>query len=186
MMVGRELSAVFPKVDVAARRDVVLEARGLGCRASGVRDVSLHGPRRRDPRPGRPGRRRADRAGARPLRPDARRRGRRSCCDGRPVTIDSPGAGGRAGDRLRPRGPPAARRDPRDVGRGQHHAGDAPRDLVGSACSTSAASARSPPSSSDRLGIKTASIDDAGRQPLRRQPAEGGAGALAGGRARRC
>ncbi len=40
MMVGRELSAVFPKASVPIG-DVVLEVRGLGCRASGVRDVIL-------------------------------------------------------------------------------------------------------------------------------------------------
>ncbi len=40
MMVGRELSSVFPKVDVPIGGPV-LEVRGLGCRASGVRDVSL-------------------------------------------------------------------------------------------------------------------------------------------------
>jgi rhamnose transport system ATP-binding protein len=40
MMVGRELSAVFPKQAVPIG-DVVLEVEGLGCRASGVHDVSL-------------------------------------------------------------------------------------------------------------------------------------------------
>ena len=40
LMVGRELSAVFPKVAVEPGA-VVLETRGLGCRESGVRDVSL-------------------------------------------------------------------------------------------------------------------------------------------------
>jgi rhamnose transport system ATP-binding protein len=40
LMVGRELSAVFPKTTVAVG-DVVLEARGLSCRASGVQCVSL-------------------------------------------------------------------------------------------------------------------------------------------------
>ena len=40
MMVGRELSAVFPKREVA-RGDVVLELRGVGCAAAGVSDVSL-------------------------------------------------------------------------------------------------------------------------------------------------
>jgi rhamnose transport system ATP-binding protein len=40
MMVGRELSAVFPKTSVVPG-DVVLEVRRLGCRAGGVRDVSL-------------------------------------------------------------------------------------------------------------------------------------------------
>jgi rhamnose transport system ATP-binding protein len=40
MMVGRELSAVFPKT-VVPPGDVVLETRGLGCRASGVHGVSL-------------------------------------------------------------------------------------------------------------------------------------------------
>ncbi len=41
MMVGRELSAVFPKTFVE-RGDVVLEVRGLGCRASGVSGVDLN------------------------------------------------------------------------------------------------------------------------------------------------
>ena len=41
MMVGRELSAVFPKAEVDIG-DVVLEVTGLGCRAGGVRDVSLN------------------------------------------------------------------------------------------------------------------------------------------------
>jgi rhamnose transport system ATP-binding protein len=40
MMVGRELSAVFPKTFVEPG-DVVLETRGLGCRSAGVRNVSL-------------------------------------------------------------------------------------------------------------------------------------------------
>ena len=40
MMVGRELSAVFPKA-VVPIGEVVLETRGLTCRASGVRDVRL-------------------------------------------------------------------------------------------------------------------------------------------------
>ena len=40
LMVGRELSAVFPKRAVPLG-DVVLEIRGLGCRAAGVRDVNL-------------------------------------------------------------------------------------------------------------------------------------------------
>src|SRR5690606_32956483 len=40
MMVGRELAAVFPKVEVEPG-GVVLEVEGLCCRASGVRDVSF-------------------------------------------------------------------------------------------------------------------------------------------------
>lgn len=40
MMVGRELSAVFPKQPVPAG-DVVLELRGVGCRAAGVHDVHI-------------------------------------------------------------------------------------------------------------------------------------------------
>lgn len=40
MMVGRELSAAFPKV-AAPLGDVLLELRGLGCRQGGVRDLSL-------------------------------------------------------------------------------------------------------------------------------------------------
>jgi len=40
LMVGREISAIFPKRDVK-QGDVVLETRGLECRDSGVRGVSL-------------------------------------------------------------------------------------------------------------------------------------------------
>jgi rhamnose transport system ATP-binding protein len=40
LMVGRELSAVFPKKDVALG-DVVLELKGLGCSESGIRDINL-------------------------------------------------------------------------------------------------------------------------------------------------
>ena len=40
MMVGRELSAVFPKVQIAPG-EVVLEVKGLGCTASGVHGVSF-------------------------------------------------------------------------------------------------------------------------------------------------
>jgi rhamnose transport system ATP-binding protein len=40
LMVGRELSAVFPKKQVAVG-DVALELRQVGCSASGVRDVNL-------------------------------------------------------------------------------------------------------------------------------------------------
>jgi rhamnose transport system ATP-binding protein len=40
LMVGRELSAVFPKKNVAIG-DAILELRELGCSASGIHDVSL-------------------------------------------------------------------------------------------------------------------------------------------------
>ena len=40
MMVGRELSAVFPKVSVELG-ETVLEVRSLGCRVAGVRDVTF-------------------------------------------------------------------------------------------------------------------------------------------------
>jgi rhamnose transport system ATP-binding protein len=40
MMVGRELSTVFPKIAVE-RGETVLDVRGLHCRAAGVRDVNL-------------------------------------------------------------------------------------------------------------------------------------------------
>jgi rhamnose transport system ATP-binding protein len=40
LMVGRELSAVFPKVEVA-RGDTVLELRGFTCTAAGVNDINL-------------------------------------------------------------------------------------------------------------------------------------------------
>ena len=40
LMIGRELSAIFPKRDVAAG-DVALELRGVSCRAGGVNNVSF-------------------------------------------------------------------------------------------------------------------------------------------------
>jgi rhamnose transport system ATP-binding protein len=40
MMVGRELSAVFPK-SVVRQGEVVLEVCGLGCRSSGIKDVTF-------------------------------------------------------------------------------------------------------------------------------------------------
>jgi rhamnose transport system ATP-binding protein len=40
LMVGREISAIFPKREVE-KGEVVLETRKLGCRASGLRNVSL-------------------------------------------------------------------------------------------------------------------------------------------------
>ncbi len=40
MMVGRDLSAIFPKVEVP-RGEVVLDVRGLGCSATGVKDVTF-------------------------------------------------------------------------------------------------------------------------------------------------
>jgi ABC-type sugar transport system ATPase subunit len=40
MMVGRDLAAVFPKVETEIG-EVVLEARGVGCRRLGVRDASF-------------------------------------------------------------------------------------------------------------------------------------------------
>jgi rhamnose transport system ATP-binding protein len=40
LMVGREIAAIFPKRELL-QGDVLLETRRLGCRASGVRDVSL-------------------------------------------------------------------------------------------------------------------------------------------------
>ncbi|MBV8879358.1 MAG: sugar ABC transporter ATP-binding protein [Planctomycetaceae bacterium] len=40
LMVGREISAIFPKRDVA-QGDIVLETRRLECRETGLRDVSL-------------------------------------------------------------------------------------------------------------------------------------------------
>ena len=158
MMVGRELSAVFPKIAVEPG-EVVLEVRGLGCRASGVRDVGPERPGRRDPGPGRTGRRGADRAGAGPLRPDAGRLGRGPAP--RPAGGDRlAGAGGRAGDRLRARGPPPARRDPRDVDGGQHHAGDPPRRLAVRA-------ARLPPRARHCAAVRPTS---SGSRPRRSRP----------------
>ncbi len=40
LMVGRDIDAIFPKREVPIG-EVVLEMRGLACRAAGVRDVTL-------------------------------------------------------------------------------------------------------------------------------------------------
>ena len=57
LMVGRELSAVFPKRAVE-RGDVIFELEELGCTAAGIRRYRSRGPGRRDRR-----RRGADRSG---------------------------------------------------------------------------------------------------------------------------
>ena len=177
-MVGRELSAVFPKTFVEPG-DVVLELRGLGCRVTGVRDVSLQVRARRDSRDCRPGRRGPNRAGSNALRSDAGRlwrggftRSRRQ--DRFPFTRR------RAWDRLRSRGSPPPRRDPRDAGRGQHHTGHsacrlpvrlsrlAPRASHGRPV-------RRPARNQDRLALFPRG------QPIGRQPAESRARPLAGG-----
>ncbi len=41
MMIGRELSAIFPKTQTTARADIALELRHVSSAAAGVRDVSL-------------------------------------------------------------------------------------------------------------------------------------------------
>lgn len=41
LMVGRSLDAVFPKIEVPPG-EIVLEAKALSCRASGVKDISFH------------------------------------------------------------------------------------------------------------------------------------------------
>ncbi len=41
MMIGRELSAIFPKTQTTAREDIALELRHVSSAAAGVRDVSL-------------------------------------------------------------------------------------------------------------------------------------------------
>ena len=146
MMVGRELSAVFPKTFVEPG-EVVLEARGPGlphgrsarrvrCRCAPARSWGLPAWSARV-EPSWPG---FSSASRRPIR------ARCSCAAG-PVTIDSPVARRRARDRLRSRRSPPPRRDPGDAGGGQHHARDAATPSRGSAFSTSAASTPRPPGS---------------------------------------
>ena len=97
LMVGREVSAVFPKTAGAASATPVLEAaRARLPRGRACSDVSLERARRRDRGPGRARRRGPHRARARPVRPDARRRGRDPARAAEPVAIRSPGRGGRA------------------------------------------------------------------------------------------
>ena len=91
-MVGRELSAVFPKI--AGRRPARWCSRlaGLGCRGAGVRDVSPAGAGRRDPGARRLGRRGAHRAGAGDLFGLTPADSGELLLRGRAVTIDSPAA----------------------------------------------------------------------------------------------
>ncbi len=118
---------VFPKVEVP-KGEVVLDVKGLGCRASGVHDVSFQV--REGEMLGLAGLIGAGRTElARVLFGLTPADSGSIVLDGEPVTIRLARRGDRDGDRLRPRGPPAARRDPRDVGRGERHAGDPPGDL---------------------------------------------------------
>ena len=128
LMVGRELAAVFPKRDVAARRRRARGAPPVAPAHRRARRVAV-GAARRDSRPRRAGRLGTDAAGGNPLRPDAgrlrrdpgRRRGR---------SHRVPGGRHSARDRLRPGRPPPARRRARDVGRRQHQPGEPRRGLA--------------------------------------------------------
>ena len=84
LMVGRDLADFYPKVQ-AEPGEVRLEVRGVGARASCQDPASRS--RRRDPRPRRAGRLRADRARPRDLRRRAARRGRPIQLDGEIVRI---------------------------------------------------------------------------------------------------
>ncbi len=176
LMVGRELSAVFPKREVAIG-DVVLELRGLGSRAAGVRDVDLQ--LRAGEIVGLAGLVGSGRTelARDPLRP---RSGR---CGGGMAPGDSrrvrlAGRGHRGGHRLRARGPPPPRRGPRDARRREHHAG-LPRAPVG------ARRPGLPAGDGDRRPVRPPPLDQDPRHvhprlgPFGRQPAEGGAQPMA-------
>ena len=115
---------------------------------------------------------------------DARRRRRAAACAGQPVRVDSPARGDRARHRLRARGPAAPRRDPRDDA--------SPRTSTLAVLRAIALGAvpRRRAREDDREHVRRALRDQdavarhARRPPLRRQPAEGRAGALAGHAAR--
>ncbi len=113
LMVGRELAAVFPKREVP-RGDVVLEARGLGSSAAGVRDASFAVRSGRDPRDRRARGLGADGAGARAVRPRRPPTRASSSCAAPRCASRSPSRRSRPRPRLRPRGPAPPRRHPRD------------------------------------------------------------------------
>ena len=185
MMVGRELSAVFPKVDVPSRARSVLEVERPGLPGVGrAWTSSFERPRRRDPRPGRPGRGGADGAGARPLRPDARRRGRDPARAAGPWRSTRPARAVALGIAYVPE-------DRRRHGVILEMSVAANTTLATLRADLAARPARLRPrargrrrSSSDGSGSRPPSLDAPVGQPLGRQPAEGGAGALAGGRPR--
>ena len=104
-MVGRDLSALFPKQD-AEVGETVLKVERL-TREGVFFDVSLRGPRRRDRRARRARRRRPQRGGARDLRHrQGRRRPRRG--RGQAAARRPPARRHARRPRLRPRGPPPA------------------------------------------------------------------------------
>ena len=149
---------MFPKQTVPIG-DAVLELRGLGCRASGVRDVDL--TVRAGEIVGLAGLVGAGRTElARVLFGLTPADAGQILLRGKPVAIDSPRTGDRAGHCLCSRRPPPAWRHSRSAGRRQYYAGDpaaalrahgrldfAPR---ASDCATTMV---------ERLAVKTPSID---------------------------
>ena len=127
MMVGRELSAVFPKVEVEPG-EVVLEAQRARLPSIGRAGRHLPRPRGRNPRTGRAHRRGEDGTRPRPLRPDPRRR-RDGPAPGRGRRDQDSGRSRRARDRVCAGGSPQAWNHPRVFRRRQRHADDLARDL---------------------------------------------------------
>ena len=177
MMVGRELSAVFPKRTVPLG-DTVLELRGVGCAAGGVRDVDAHGARGGDRRTVGARRRGTHGAGAHDLRPHAGRLAARSACADAACASARPADAIALRHRLRARGPAPARRRARDAGERERHARRARQPVA-------LRRARLPARARARRRLHEAPRREDAVDPLARldavgrQPAEGGAQPLA-------
>ena len=184
LMVGREISAIFPEARRADRRRrcwscATWRAARRRARCSlAVRAARFSGSRDWWARAARNWRRRS--SDSRP--PMAAR----SCLRGEPVSIGSPGRRDRAGHRLRAGGPAAARRGAGDADRGQREPGESARRSRRRGLIDVRASASWRSSYVGAAANQDAFALRRGRIALRRQSAEGRAGALAGDPAATC
>ena len=179
-MVGRDLSALFPKQDAEHRRDGARGRAACPARASSATSASRSGPARSSRWP----------AWSVPAAPRSCRRSSASTAydtgigplprQAAQARLAARRDGGRHG--AGPRGPPPAGPDHGALDRAQRDAAAQPARWPGSACCFGGAERR------EARELDRAAADQAGpalrpgRHAVRRQPAEGGAGQVAGHR----